>query len=246
MRRQLPFACSCCFLGFLPILRSTPPSRCDLPDAERLGAALGAAVVGAVGVAGVRLVAHLLMDAPRTLMGADDVGRGRRRVDRRRTAGARGARVAAVRRVGRRIDGGRSVVSIRPRKATGPHLGAGGGAGLVGVELAVGRAPDHRARARAQQGGTERGCHCLSHVHSVSVPFLLGLALDWRRKDPPWRGRRGALSRATGRSGCFEGGTEGISSLGGPETADSQTLVSARGPFRAPSFTEGAAPLRTP
>src|SRR5437764_473027 len=54
-----------------------------------------------------------------------------------------------------------------------------------------------------------------------------------RRKDPPWRGRRGVLSRATGRSGCFEGGTEGISSLSGPETADSQTLVSARGPFRA-------------
>src|SRR5205823_8354171 len=78
----------------------TAPSRCDLPDPERLTAALGAAVVAGVGVATVRLVAHLLMDAPGPLMDADDACGGRRRVDRPRTAGAGGSRSAAGRSLG--------------------------------------------------------------------------------------------------------------------------------------------------
>src|SRR5439155_1796077 len=120
------------------ILVSSPFST----DVELLAAALGAAVVRSVGVSGVHLVVHVLAHAAVALMGTN-----------------------GTREVGRRIDGGRAVVSLRPRKATGRHLGAGGGPGLVRVELAVGRAPDHRARAGAQQRGTERGCDCLSHVH---------------------------------------------------------------------------------
>src|SRR5207245_8904330 len=83
-----------------------------------------------------------------------------------------------------------------PRKATSRRLGAGGGAGLVQVELAVGRTPHHRARARAQQRGTERRCHCLSHIHSVSLPFLLGLALTPDRKSTRLNSSHGSISYA--------------------------------------------------
>src|SRR5207244_12477250 len=72
---------------------------CDLLDAERLAAALGAAVVGRIGVAAVRRVAHLLMDVPGALMATDDVGCRRRRVDRRRTGGAGGTGRTTVGRV---------------------------------------------------------------------------------------------------------------------------------------------------
>src|SRR5438270_631532 len=144
--------------------RSPGGPRSYLFDPERLAAALGAAVGGAVGVAALDLVVAGLavaVLAPMDADGALDRGRG---VERRlaHIAGRRGR--AALRR-----------------------LRAGGRPGLVLVELAVGRsAPDHRTRARAQQGGTERGSSSLTHVHVLprlsrlsrrkpSSPFPAGL-----------------------------------------------------------------------
>src|SRR2546430_505265 len=74
---------------------------------------------------------------------------------------------------------------------------------------------------------------------------LMPHAAPGGRKDPPRGGRRGPLPRRPAGATASKAELKASVLLSGPETADSQALVSARGPFRAHSVIEGAAPLRT-